>query len=351
MTGKKLHADHKETQAELEKAIAEYQSLATRRESEREDPNLDGILSRHYRKASGTLVHCSMEYNAFVENLQTLRDMPRVSRTEMRTRIHNKLHNKNHGFHATRPQDREGDRDDTEQETDDTADTDSMRQQLGAVEQQILELEREREDLIKRTDAVDRLAAHVGYVEHVNRAMQEQCDRMRRADERHTDEKDRLVEDLGYIEHIYRQAQTENSQLCAQLQAVTAQRREDMRLMRREAAGMLAVAREEMERLRVDNRLIRSQAAWLQTMLDFQDVNAASSLRTQIGYTQGQIAGHTLQEASLAGPQSATAADHNQQAQVAPLEAQMATTQVLAPRRDSVVSVDSDEKHKRSVSI
>ncbi|USW48057.1 hypothetical protein Slin15195_G013760 [Septoria linicola] len=203
----KMANRHDVLKRELDEAIAAFRKVTASRD-ENEDVRLENMLNRRFLEANNLLARRSRDYSCFLHDIKELHGLPKMSRQELNLRYTVRKANEKANW-----------------EDNDAPD---VKHQLREVQDQIVDLELEREDLIERTGAVDALAEQVAYVEHLNTSLSREHSRVlerfaskERLCDKHIDAVDQLIEDIAYYEHLNAQKDRANAEVTQDLDNAT----------------------------------------------------------------------------------------------------------------------------------
>ncbi|KAM3418814.1 hypothetical protein BST61_g4782 [Cercospora zeina] len=202
-----LEKQHDSLRADLDQAIAAFDRAVLARDGNK-NALLEGLLNRKFLEANNALARCSREYTCFLGDVKELKEMPKMSREELARR------------YTARKTEEKANREDENAPT--------IKQRMRHIENQIVDLELEKEYLTERLGHTAALAEHSAQMEQ----MLEKLERERRwilkqfaSTERlcgqHKNDVDQLYEDLAYQEHLNRLSQRDNDTITQDLESTT----------------------------------------------------------------------------------------------------------------------------------
>ncbi|PIB01256.1 hypothetical protein CB0940_00120 [Cercospora beticola] len=202
-----LGEQHDLLRTELDEAIAAFEDITLARDTNK-NVVLEAMLNRKFLEANNALARCSREYSCFLNDTKELKEMPKMSREELARR-----------FTARKEQEKANREDEN---------APSMKQRMGHIEDQIVDLELEKEYLTERLGQSAALAEHSAQMEHLIENLErerlvilKQFTSSERLRGQHENDVDQLYEDLAYQEHLNRQTQLDNAKITVDLEATT----------------------------------------------------------------------------------------------------------------------------------
>ncbi|KAF2214668.1 hypothetical protein CERZMDRAFT_116828 [Cercospora zeae-maydis SCOH1-5] len=263
-----LEEQHASLRAELDEAIAAFDHATFARDDNR-NALLEGLLNRKFLEANNALARCSRGYTCFLDDIKELKEMPKMSRAELDRRY-------------TVPKM-------AEKANREDENAPSMKQRMRYIEDQIVDLELEKEYLTEHLGHTAALAEHSAQMEQVIERLErerlsvlEQFASSERLCGQHQNDVDQLYEDLAYQEHLNRLRQRDNDKIAQDLEDTTranetmkqdldAQRERAVELGRqlqhtqndiRSYQGQLGHAKATAMTLKDDNKKLRLAMSW-----------------------------------------------------------------------------------------
>ncbi|PPJ56333.1 hypothetical protein CBER1_00686 [Cercospora berteroae] len=372
-----LGDQHDLLRTELHEAIVAFEDITLARDTNK-NVLLEAMLNRKFLEANNSLARCSREYSCFLHDTKELKEMPKMSREELARR-----------FTARKEQEKANREDEN---------APSMKQRMRHIEDQIVDLELEKEYLTERLGQSAALAERSAQMEHLIENLErerlvilKQFASSERLRGQHENDVDQLYEDLAYQEHLNRQTQLDKAKITSDLETTTranemmkqdleSQRekavelsqqlqntRNDIRNHQRQLSftkttdttlgddnkklrqeinelnEMCSLARDELEDLQEQNVQMDLERQKMQGMREMQKETNAY-LRNEFGEMYG-LAVNEIRKAKAYKTEKASMYGYAEK-----LKTELAAMKARALRRDSVVGSSAEGEAQRSAS-
>ncbi|GIZ40763.1 hypothetical protein CKM354_000409000 [Cercospora kikuchii] len=372
-----LGDQHDLLRTELDEAIVAFEDITLARDTNK-NVLLEAMLDRKFLEANNALARCSREYSCFLNDTKELKEMPKMSREELARRF------------TTRKEQEKANREDEN--------APSMKQRMRHIEDQIVDLELEKEYLTERLGQSAALAERSAQMEHLIENLErerlvilKQFASSERLRGQHENDVDQLYEDLAYQQHLNRQTQRDNAKITVDLETTTRANemmKHDLESQREKAIELseqlqntqndirnhqrqLSFTKTTATTLRDDNKKLRQEINELNEMCslardeleDLHDQNVQMSLERQnmqesremqketnayLRNEFGEMHGLAVNEIKKAKAYRTEKANIYGYAEK--LKAELAAMKARAMRRDSVVGRSTEGEAQRSAS-